>query len=71
MKLVNNNPSCYNPKIDTWDYDEIYLLKQEIDQLLDRVGYNDEELYQIQVRDRIKAISLELGIHRDFLAENK
>ncbi len=68
MKPIHN---CYNPKIDTWDYDELWQLRSEIDQLLDRVGYNDEEIYQAQVRSRIKSISTELGIHRDFLAENR
>lgn len=68
MKLICN---CYNPKIDIWDYDQLWKLRNEIDQLLDRVGYNDEEIYQSQIRDRIKGISIDLGIHRDFLAENR
>jgi hypothetical protein len=68
MKLVHN---CYNPQVDNFDYDELLKLTKEINALLDRVGYEDEEQRQKQVRDRIKGISIDLGIHRDFLAEGR
>lgn len=50
-----------------WNYDELYLLREEIDTLLDRTGYEDEALWQEQVRDRIKGLATSLGIHIEIL----
>ncbi len=68
MKLVHD---CYNPETDHFDYNELLMLRKEIDTLLDRAGYEDEELYQKQVRNRIKGIAIDLGVNRDFLTEGK
>jgi hypothetical protein len=65
----HKSENCFNEEVDSFDYDELLALVKEIDKLLDRVGFEDEEEHQQKVRDRVKGISIDLGIHRDFLAE--
>jgi hypothetical protein len=50
-----------------WNYDDLYQLAKDIDQLLDRAGHEDEALWQEQVRSSIRGLAINLGIHADFL----
>lgn len=52
-----------------WSYDELYLLKKEIDDLLDQVGYECEVFCQEQVKERIRGIAIDIGLHAEFLDE--
>lgn len=72
--MLNHN--TYNPEIDEFDYDELHKLRKEIDKLMNLVWDEEEDELaladqQDRVRRKIKSISIDLGIHRDFLAENR
>jgi hypothetical protein len=72
--MLNNN--TYNPEVDEFDYEQLHKLRKEIDKLMNIVWSEEEDELaladqQDAVRRKIKAISIDLGIHRDFLAENR
>jgi hypothetical protein len=72
--MLGNN--TYNPEVDEFDYEQLHKLRKEIDKLMNIVWSEEEDELaladqQDAVRRKIKAISFDLGIHRDFLAENR